>query len=351
MSATATGAVITAWSAVSPFGIDRKHFLDGLRTGEPARHTAAAEGGVPGERGHAVPDFDVREVLGRKGTRAMDRVTALAVTAVGQVFDAGAAPGGTGLVLATSGSTQSMMDFTRSSLLGDKPYHVDPARMPNTVMNCAAGRCAIWYGLNGPNVTLASGRVSGLSAFRYATRLLARGRADTVLVGGAEEYSADRAWLDFHGREDGPAPRPLGEGACMMLLERAGTAAAGRPRALAITSRVFASDDLREALRGCVLAALAEAGVDPAAVDVVVPSGAGGRTGAQETEVLDAVFGAAQLLDVGALIGDTGAASACFGVVAALGEAETGARIAVVTSADADGSVACGVFGLPGHER
>ncbi|GAB3164206.1 beta-ketoacyl synthase N-terminal-like domain-containing protein [Amycolatopsis stemonae] len=344
---------------MSPFGIDRKHFLDGLRSGEPARRAALAEDGVPGERGHVVPDFDIREVLGRKGTRAMDRVTALAVTAVGQVFETGpaagpgTAPEGTGLVLATSGSTQSMMDFTRSSLLGDKPYHVDPARMPNTVMNCAAGRCAIWYGLNGPNVTLASGRGSGLSAFRYATRLLARGRASTVLVGGAEEYSADRAWLDFHSREGDPAARPLGEGACMVLLEPAGAVTEGRPQAetLAITSRVFPADDLREASRECVLAALRESGVEAGEVDVVVPSGLSGRFGAQESEVLDALLAGARRLDLGALIGDLGAASACFGVAAALGQAETGARLAVVTSADPDGTVACGVFRLPGDGR
>ncbi|MCP5877146.1 hypothetical protein NL390_32295, partial [Klebsiella pneumoniae] len=70
---------------------------------------------------------------------------------------------GTALVLGTTtGSAESMMNFTRSSLEAEKPFYVDPALMPNAVMNCAAGQCAIWHQLKGPNTTIAGGRAAGL---------------------------------------------------------------------------------------------------------------------------------------------------------------------------------------------
>lgn len=368
MTATPTGArgpVITGWAAVSPFGTDRKHFLEGVISGEQARHTTETEDGViPGERGYVVPEFDARELLGRKGTRAMDKVTALAVAAVGQIFDGakqgtdGMAPEGTALVLGTTtGSVQSMMDFTRSSLLGDFPYHVDPTQMPNTVMNCAAGRCAIWYRLTGPNATIASGRPSGLVALRYATRLLARERADTVLVGAAEEYSSDRSWLEFHGRESGSPVKPLGEGACVLLLEREGSATAGRvplAQVLSVQTRVYPEGDLGASLRECVLAALEESGVRPERLWGLAPSGLAGSAGAQEAVVLDELFGQgdSRRIDVSGLIGDTGAASAAFQIAAALGifqdEATAGDAEVAIISVDTDGTVACGVFRLFG---
>jgi 3-oxoacyl-[acyl-carrier-protein] synthase II len=366
MTATETAAqrpVITGWAAVSPFGIDRKNFLDGVVSGSPAHYTTDAGAGVvPGERGFVVPGFNIREILGRKGTRTMDKVTALALTAVGQLFDgvegggANRAPEGAALVLGTTtGSAQSMMDFTRSSMLGDRPFDVDPASMPNTVMNCAAGRCAIWYRLTGPNVTLAAGRPSGLIALRYAGRLLASERADTVLVGAAEEFSSDRSWLEFHSRTNESARGPLGEGACVLLMERAGEVPDERvplAEVLSIQSRVYPEGDLTETLTDCVRAALTEAGADTDQLWAIVPSGAGGWGGLQENEVLASVFAekSPRWIDVAGLIGDTGAATAAFQIAAALGvfahERPETADIVVVTSLDTDGTVACAVLRL-----
>lgn len=131
--------VISGWSVISPFGLVSADFTAGLRNG---RHSGAEPRQVPG--------FEVREVLGRKGTRSLDRQTALAVATTGQLLAgqdgdriAGVTPE-TALVLGTTtASAQSMMDFARDSLTQDKPYYVDPAHFPNTVLNCAASRSAI----------------------------------------------------------------------------------------------------------------------------------------------------------------------------------------------------------------
>ncbi|MEK8171048.1 beta-ketoacyl synthase N-terminal-like domain-containing protein [Streptomyces sp. M19] len=90
----------------------------------------------------------------------------------------------------------------RDSLVGDRPFYVDPARFPNTVLNSAAGRSAIWHRLKGPNATVAGGHATGLLALRYAMRLQRAGRATTVVCGAVEEFSSARAWLEWHARTD-----------------------------------------------------------------------------------------------------------------------------------------------------
>ncbi|MGI5458720.1 beta-ketoacyl synthase N-terminal-like domain-containing protein [Streptomyces sp. CA-249302] len=207
---SATGPVITAWSAVSAFGVGREPFTAGVRGGRPVVTDLDRERWpAPVGRACLVPGGDPRELLGRKGTRSMDRVTGLAVAAVGRLLDDGSGeriPGleeDTGLVLGTSnGSVSSIMTFTRDSLTEERPYLVDPTRFPNTVMNCAAGQSAIRHGLRGPNVTIAGGRASALLALNHARRLQHCGHARSVVCGAAEEFSPERAWLDWHARTE-----------------------------------------------------------------------------------------------------------------------------------------------------
>jgi 3-oxoacyl-[acyl-carrier-protein] synthase II len=319
--------VITAWTAVSPYGIDRESFVDGLR----ARRVAAVSDGAV-HKAALVPGFDVRELLGRKGTRSMDRLIGLAVWAVGGLTAERPAERGdrSGLVLGTMGSLQSTMDFTRSSLVEAKPYFVDAGRMPNSIMNSAAGQCAIRHSLTGPNVTLAGGRPAGLSALAYALRLLRAGRASNVLVGAVEEYSDARSWIESHSGVDGVGfDGVLGEGCVMLRVEPAGERAA-LAEVLAVRSRVALPGDLEGTLSSCVDDALAAAGLSADDVATESWSGVPGRADA-----------------VAELIGDTGAATAMFQVAGVLTTGEPG-DVAVVGSADRDGAVVCAVLRLGG---
>ncbi|MEU1455713.1 beta-ketoacyl synthase N-terminal-like domain-containing protein [Streptomyces avermitilis] len=345
--------VITAWSAISPFGFGADAFRAGLRDGVPVPVSSA--GTAPYPPGRLVPDFDARTVLGKKGTRSMDRVTALSVAAVGELAgrpDASGTPAegpSPGLVLGTTGSVLSTMDFTRSSLDGERPFYVDPARFPNTVMNCAAGQCAIRHGLKGPNATIAGGRAAGLLALNYARRLQAGGRAGTLFCGGAEEYSDARARLHHHGR-GGPADTVLGEGAAVLRLEPAGSAAAERDGLAEVVALEFGvSEDAGEIpaiLLRCLRRALERAGARPADIALVAP---GAADGPERTALLD-LFGhrpPAQL-DCTGLIGDAAAAAASFQVLAVLVRAEEdpalAGRLALVTTVDHDGTLGCALL-------
>ena len=355
--------VITAWDAVSPFGMGRAAFADGLRARRPAAAPLdRATWNAAGDTACLVPDFDVRAVLGKKGTRSMDRVTGLAVTTVGRLLDGAprnrqvATGPDAALVLGTTtGSVQSQMDFTRDSLTNEKPYFVDPACFPNAVMNCAAGQSAIWHRLKGPNTTIAGGRAAGLYALNYSRRLLDFGRAGTVLCGAVEEFSAARTWLDRHAADPGAdgAPATPGEGCGLLLVEQADPGDPDQPvlaEVLAVDLRIALDGAVRPALAACLARALRRAEVGPAEIWAVATSEAPGPAGEQEQAAVDEVLAGAEPLRLtqAGLIGDTGAAAAAFQVAGVLVQAEddpaAAGRVALVTSVDRGGAVGCALL-------
>ncbi|MCM2387666.1 beta-ketoacyl synthase N-terminal-like domain-containing protein [Streptomyces albipurpureus] len=345
------------WSAVSPFGIGRAALSEGLRARRKAIADQCDDGAPVGLR--RVPDFDVQQVLGAAGTRYLARESAMAIAAARELIEAPrpgvtmAAGRGTSMVLGTTtGTPQGYMDFTKASLEGARPHHVPAALAPNMAMNRAASASAIWYGLQGPNSTIAGGRAAGLLALSYGRRLLDHQRADQVLCGAVEENAPARSWMEYH-RSRGQVTT-LGEGCVLLLLE--GGDPSGRQRAplaeiLALDCRFDAvGNDPVGTLEACVEGALSTAGATPKHVWAAVPSGIAGEAGDDETKLFDRLFGTAVVsrVPVASLTGDTSAASSMFAIAgmlsAAEGHREAEGRLGVVTSIDPDGSVACGVL-------
>ena len=216
--------------------------------------------------------LDVREELGRKGTSAFDRCTTLAVVACGRalrsspvVVDDGRRDR-IGVVLGTTaGSVRSAVDFTVDTLVEERPYYVNPSHFPNTVMNAAAGRSAIWYGLRGTNATVAGGPVAFLSALKYAGNALRGRHVDTVLVGAVEEMTAHAA-----GVARAAGCERFTEGAAIFVMHAPGSAPDEDMSAEVLSVAAgFSTDDAAGALAGCVRRALADASVDPADVAYV----------------------------------------------------------------------------------
>ncbi|MFC4853296.1 beta-ketoacyl synthase N-terminal-like domain-containing protein [Actinophytocola glycyrrhizae] len=343
-----TGVVITAWSALTPFGHGRAAFAEGVRRGEPAAAVPTKDDWAAAHA-RVVPDFDIVEQLGRKGTSSMDRTSALAIATlrelVSEVDDA-IGPR-TGVVLGTtSGSTRTQFEFTRDSLTRRKPYLVNPAQMPFALMNSAAAQCAMWHGLTGPNSTVAAGRNSGPAVLRYASRLLRTGRASGVFAGAVEEHSGARELLEPGGG--------LGEASVLLFMQ---TAPGGNRPALA---EVVALDtrfgEPRQALAGCLEHVLSGLAVDE--VWGLATTSADPELAGVEREVTGEVLGrrVATVVRPGHLVGDTGAASGVLGVAALLAAAAADVsardRFAVATSVDRDGTAGAVVLRLTGspHE-
>ncbi|MFJ7148856.1 beta-ketoacyl synthase N-terminal-like domain-containing protein [Streptomyces sp. NPDC100445] len=357
--------VITGWSAVSPYGVGRAAFAAGVRAGaKTAVKADAASGTLPSPEVCTVPGFDVQELLGKRGTAKMDRLTALALVASdGLLRDADGAPSvatddRTGVVLGiTMGSLENVTDFLRQSYTNERPFYVDAGRIPFGSLNHAAGACAIRHGLKGPNTTVAGGRAAGLLALNYARRLLAQGRATQYVAGSAEEFSAAHAWYEATAAQPGePAPL-LGEGCGLFLVEPAGRAE--RPplaAVLAVETRVDIDDDPFAAVSACARRALERAGAGADEVWAAVPSAAPSAAGRAEHEALAALVPTAALGRVPSmeLLGDTSAASASFQIAAVLSVAaadpDSRGRIALVTAVDRDGAVAAAVLRLFGED-
>jgi 3-oxoacyl-[acyl-carrier-protein] synthase II len=357
---------IVGWSVISPIGVGRQSFVDGWRAGPAGRGAPAGDGG-PGPDGFAAAGFDFGALLGTKGTRTLDRMTLMVIAATAMALadqpeHAGADHSGVGLVLGTStGSLASITDFLRDTFAQDKPYFVNPAAFPNTVMNNAAGRTAIWHGLRGLNSTVAGGHVSGLSALRYATRMIRRGYADTLLVGAVEELSETVGWAaELRGRPapSGPAGPPLGEGCVVFLVDDAETAARrGRPALAELVDFEFdvaGADEpwveQSDRLATAIATLLGRNGVEPADLWLVsmAQSGNGGLDAAEQRAVERALGAAGRSRRIAAArqLGDSFSALGAFQLAAILARAEAQGgpaldRPSLITSLGVDGAVAC----------
>lgn len=341
-----TGVVISAWSALTPFGHGPAAFADGVLRGEPVPPVSTKDDWATAAA-RVVPDFDIVEQLGRKGTGSMDRTSALAIATlrdlVREVDVDDDRRARTGVVLGTtSGSNRTQFEFTRDSLTRRKPFFVNPAQMPFALMNSAAAQCAMWHGLTGPNSTIAAGRNAGPAVLRYASRLLRTGRADGVFAGAVEEHSGARELLEPGGS--------LGEAAVLLFLQ---TAAAGNRPALAEVLAVETRlGEPRRALVACLEHVLAGLAVDE--VWGVATSAEDPELSEVELEAAGAVLGQRNVIQPGHLIGDTGAASGVVGVAALLAAAKATAdargRLAVATSVDRDGTAGAVVLRLTGTQ-
>lgn len=335
--------VITAWDAISPLGHGAQAHLAGLAgPGEPIRP--------------AVEGFDVRQVLGRAGTRAMDRVAGLTVATTARLLEGAGLDRqrrgdyrdeDLGLVLGASDGVRSVTEFLRDTWTRATPYDVDPAGIPRTLMNFAAGQCAIWHRLKGLNTTVSAAHTTALLTLNYARRMQLHGHARAIVWGAVEECSPERERVErAAGSGNGLPP---GEGCVMFLLEDAATAAGcGRTplaEVLAVGSGVWHEEDaVAPALAGCLRRTAAEAGL--AADGIVLAAPSAGRWGGPERAALKEVFGevAVHTRTVDA-IGDTRAASAAFQLAEALTAlAGRPGATAVVTSTDGEGRFACALL-------
>ncbi|MFC0435598.1 beta-ketoacyl synthase N-terminal-like domain-containing protein [Kutzneria buriramensis] len=345
---------ITSCGLVSAAGLG----LAALDHPEPAPRP---EADLPPRPMRLVPEFSLADHIGKRGTKHLDRMTAFGLVAAKLALaDDGAEENGarTGVVLATStGSVRSLAAIARDTLVQDKPYQVNPAHFPNTVMNSCAGQIAIWHGLRGVNATLAGGQVSSLFAFRYARTAIGQRLADRLLVGGVEEASPAVAWA-WHKSGALRADTAVGEGCALVAVEDAERAAErGRP----ILAHLLACEvgyhhggdrtSMAGALASRVERALSRSGVRPDEVDVV-SLGAHNHVGLDRIEqraVLAALGRQPRVLRIADRLGETYSASGMMQLVALLREwARGGAdRVALIPSVGRDGNLGCLVVRRP----
>ncbi|EST28974.1 hypothetical protein M878_21545 [Streptomyces roseochromogenus subsp. oscitans DS 12.976] len=361
---------VTGWGVLSAIGTGAEEFSEawGERRSGRKDVTEMFEQKLPSETACAIPDFDVKAHLGRKGTSFFDRSTALSVVTcklaledAGLVRDAKdeETDGGIGLVLGlSSGGPQAMSDFIHEMYTSEKPYLVNPLLFPYAVMNGAASATAIWHNLKGVNATVSGGQMAFLTALRYARNKVRSGYVNAAVAGAVEEFSPTRAWASHQARGAGEERVDLGEGGAFFVLEDAQTVrTAGRgldAEILAVECGLYgepgSKDDPAVGMTECIIRALEAAGVAASDVWAVAPSLSGSpKRDRIERVAITAALGTdtPNLLPVKELVGETYSAAGGLQLAALLAEhrrnPERDGAVSLVTSLTSEGMVGVAV--------
>ncbi|MBB4931895.1 3-oxoacyl-[acyl-carrier-protein] synthase II [Lipingzhangella halophila] len=295
---SAPEVVVTGLGMVSPAGIGIPDNWDTLRSGVSVAGYDAELAGLPVDFSCAVPGFDADALLGRRTSWRLDRFSHLALVAAREaVADAGLTPrtadsDRVGVVLGVGASSPQHHGRDFAHLADGRYRAMSPLFLPRSIPNMAAGEIAIDQGFRGPNFTTGTACASGTTSIGVARDLVRSGTCDVVVTGGSDSlrspiYSATFWRMDALARDVEPeeAARPfdarrngfvLGEGAGIMVLERAEHARARGARVRARVAGYGASADAHHFTspdpqgRGAKLAirsALEDAGLVPGDVD------------------------------------------------------------------------------------
>lgn len=230
------GIVVTGLGVVSPIGIGTEQFwralLDGVvGTSELTLLDAASRAGY---KGGEVRGFDAVAYGRRVDQARLSRAAQFAVAAAAMALD-------------ESGVTRAGVDLRRvgvcfGTVIASRPAVETWVRRLATPAQGASGAAAEWhdptvlsrapaaeFGLRGPNLVIPTACAAGNSAIAFGADAIRRGRADAMVVGGADELSLAMLMMFASFRALAPdAVRPfdlnrrglmLAEGAAALVLE------------------------------------------------------------------------------------------------------------------------------------
>jgi 3-oxoacyl-(acyl-carrier-protein) synthase len=346
--------VVTGAGAVGPHGAGVGALVDGAISGRAAL-TRIGSSGAPARGGTCcalVRDPLEHGPFPPGAWRRLDRASRMAALAAGEALasagerGAGPARPEIGVTLGTMTAGSETLRGFLTTVFSEGSMAASPMTFPFTVQNAPASQCSILLGLGGPNLTLCRMEASGLAAIATAADLIRSGATDAMLAGGVDQDSRliREAWdrlrvtarggvATFRGPFDrarrGFAP---GEGAYCLLLEEAERAARRGARPWAEVAGAAAGhtpgpphrwpEDPAGPARA-MRAALSRAGLGADELGYVAASANGSpRLDRLEARGLREAFGAdLRRLPVSAIkggVGESGAASACSALLAAL---------------------------------
>jgi 3-oxoacyl-(acyl-carrier-protein) synthase len=183
---------------------------------------------------YTAPDFEPKDILGKKGLRTLDNSTKILMSAIELGFkeylEGLSEEERPGLMVGTAfGSVESIGNFITDSIRFGV-NSVNPGLFGNSVINSPAGNSNIRYGIKSLSGTLTSGLTSGLEGLIYTCDHITQGYLPSILYAGLEEVSAyqyaaaiveDCLAKDEKIRPFSQTPQGyiLGEGVAVMLVE------------------------------------------------------------------------------------------------------------------------------------
>jgi 3-oxoacyl-[acyl-carrier-protein] synthase II len=344
---------VTGLGLVSPAGIGVPANWERICSGKPTAALDPMLAGTPVPISCRVPGFDATQLLGAKPARRLDPFVQFAVVAGREaIADAGLDPASwdgsrVGVVLGCAEGGMATLE-RQNQVLRDTPTRVSPLLMPMHLPNMLAGSMSMEFDATGPSMVVTTACASGATAIGIARDLLRLDRCDIVLTGGSEALItpllmagfAQMGALSRRIAEPEAASRPFdidrdgfvaGEGAAILVLERAADARArgGRARALVMgfgasadAYHVTAPDPAGHGVEGALRTALADADVEAGEIAHVNAHGTSTPQGdLAEARVLERVLGDRPIVTsskgvTGHMFGAAGAAEAAFTVLA-----------------------------------
>ena len=368
-----TRIVVTGMGAITPLGLSAGEMWAGIKEGRCGAKpiTAFDPVGFSCKIAGQAPDFKIGNFVPksyRKATKLMNRDIELAVVAAKEAID------NCGLITKGVDETKVNIDTARAAVefgagfmccdlqelgsavdkaITDGKFDIHkwgtegmealtPLWLLKYLPNMLACHVSIIHDLQGPSNTITCAEVSSHMAIAEAAQIIDRGWADIAVAGGGEakmhpmsilrqcvekrvstKYNdtPEKACRPFDADADGAV---FGEGAGAMVLEsleyaqKRGAkiygelAGFGHSHSLEPTYLKMESDG--EGIRCAIEQALAQAGIDASAIDLVIPNGTGiPSDDLAEARAIEAVFGArvkdVPVLPVKSMLTNTSAAS------------------------------------------
>lgn len=241
----ANRVVITGLGVISPIGIGKDAFWQGLLAGKSGvgRITHFDPSDYKAQIAAEVKDFKAADFIDRKEARRMDRYTQFAVAATKLAFEDSGIDlekedrERIGVFIGSGiGGIETLHD-QYNTIFTKGPSRVSPFCVPMMISNMAAGQASITFGLQGPSICPVSACATGTNAIGDALRVIQRGEADVMVAGGTEAcisplpvagFASMKALCTDMNDQPEKASRPfdknrsgfvMGEGAGVVILE------------------------------------------------------------------------------------------------------------------------------------
>jgi 3-oxoacyl-[acyl-carrier-protein] synthase II len=262
--------VITGIGVVSPFGVGRECFWDGVSRGVSGTRAitdfdasdlgcrvAAPVSGVTADAVPALDGDDIWDTDYRADPKRYSRAALIGVIAAREAWaDAGLriAEPNAGVIIGSGGGGIDVGERQYHDFFVERGKKVTPYAIPVSIVGMVSSEISISLRLRGVSHVLSCGCTSSSDAIGYAAALLRAGDADVVLSGGTDAcvtpgmifgFGRMKAVSTAYNDRPAEASRPfdrgrdgfvLGEGAWMIALER-------EDRARARGAKMYASID------------------------------------------------------------------------------------------------------------